>query len=88
MRLPCAITSTTQKDYLGECQHFDYLPLILRPLEILCKGLHVQTEISALAYERCTWETVDVSQVLHEGDVHRVSTSRLHATEMQTLGGS
>lgn len=34
------------------------------------------------------WETVDLAQMLREGDVHLASTSRLHSTEMQTLGGS
>ena len=31
---------------------------------------------------------MDLAQVLHEGDVHLASTSRLRSAEMQTLGGS
>lgn len=34
------------------------------------------------------WDTADLAQVLREGDVHLASTSQLHSTEVQTLGGS
>lgn len=34
------------------------------------------------------WGTLDLAQMLHKGDVHQACTSRLHSSEMQTLGGS
>lgn len=34
------------------------------------------------------WETLDLAEMLHKGDVHLACTSRLHSSEMQTLGGS
>lgn len=60
------------------------LLLILRPAEILCKGLLVHAQVSTLATcytgRQWTWPC--------EGDVHLANTSGLHSAEVQTLGGS